>query len=751
MVSGTISFLAGLVGLLWLPSPPPLGGLVVAPAVFWLARVRWGRPVAWALAGALWALVAVHGSLSARLPAELDGADVVVRATILDLPRPVPGGARFRARVVTLGNGGSWSGRVRLSWYGDPPTLRPGQIWSLEVRLKIPRGLLNPGGMDYEAHMFRSGFAATGYVRLRATAPRLISTGPGGVAGVRGTVDGRVQHALADHPMAGPVRALTVGYRAGMGPAHWEVLRATGTTHLMAISGLHVGMVAGLAFALARRVWPWPASIATPRAAAVVALGAAAAYAALSGFALPAQRALAMSGGFLLAVIMGRPVVSSHNLALSLLAVLLADPFAPLSSGFWLSFAAVAVILLAATGRLRPAGGAWRRWGQVHLVVAVGLTPVVLWSFGENPIVAPLANAIAVPWVGAVVVPMALAGTALVVPLPALGGGVLTLAAEALEIVWWLLQVLSEGGWVYRVRPPWPAVAAAMVGVALLLGPRGLGVGMAGLLWLIPVLEPAPNPPGDGVARATVLDVGQGLAVVVRTRHRTLVYDTGPPLGPGFDATRAAVIPFLERAGVQRVDTLVVSHADSDHSGGARSLLEAMPVGRVFGPPEVPGAQPCLRGLAWDWDGVRFRVLHPGRGETWTDNSGSCVVHVATQGAALLLPGDLEAVAERWVATRQGDRLAAEVLVAGHHGSGTSTTEVFLRRVRPQYAVFATGYRNRWGFPAPEVVGRLVRRGVTLTNTARCGAVTFALGPAGVVGPECWRHRATRLWHAPRP
>ncbi len=650
----------------------------------------------------------------------------------------------------------------------------PGERWQLAVRLKRPRGLVNPGGMDYERWLFRRAVAATGYVRSTAGNRLTGPHGDTGLNGLRHRLSRAIGSSLAGEPMGAIIKALVVGDRSAMTSAQWQILRATGTSHLMAISGLHIGLVAGLAYFLVIRLWSLTATpvlwLAAPRAAAVAALLAGLIYAGLAGFALPTQRALVMLAGFalptqralvMLAVIMAgvilrRRMAASTSLCLALAAVLVLDPFSVLSAGFWLSFGAVAVILLGMTGRVRGVRPtrwqrAWWRWGRVQWLVAVGLLPLTISWFLEYPLIAPLANLVAVPWAGFVLVPLALAAAALLLLFPAIGAVVLDGSRWAADVLWQFLESLAGLELILQPTraPPALALAAACVGAVLLIAPRGFPARLLGVIWLLPLLLlPVPRPE-QGDYWLTLLDVGQGLAAVVRTRSHVVVYDTGPSYAPGFDAGRDVVAPYLRHQGIGRVDRLIISHRHDEHVGGADALLAAVPVSTVM--TNVGSwrgrAKPCRGGVRWRWDGVDFSILHPQVGNDGHGNDDSCVLEVTGPGGRLLLPGDLEEGGEAAMVSRLGERLRADVLVVPHHGGRSSSSEVFLDAVQPHMALIPVGYRNRYRFPHVEVLERLNRRGVEIFDTATHGAITLKIGAeGGFPRPRLERAASSRIW-----
>jgi competence protein ComEC len=490
-------------------------------------------------------------------------------------------------------------------------------------------------------------------------------------------------------------------------------------------------------------------------------LSAAIIYSVLAGLSIPTQRTLIM-----LCIYFGlrwwrRPLAISRSLSIALVVILLLDPFAPLAVGAWLSFIAVLVILMATAGRLSREG-IIASFSRVQLAVTIGLIPVLLVSFGNLSLVAPVANAFAVPAFTLLIVPGALIGTLAAAIHPTFGSLLLELPARLLDAGWPLLEWLANqplAVW-YAPQPTLPMLVALVVGVTLLILPAIWPLRLVGLLMCFPVMFYRAPTPAPGTFELTVLDVGQGLAAVVQTHSRVLVYDTGPAFQSGRSAAELAVLPFLRHLGVRRVDTLMVSHGDRDHSGGVPALLEAMPVGEVLVGPSVNQLPPdnttdkvvCKRGQQWAWDGVTFTVLHPdsnsgAQGQGRSDNDDSCVLRVEAGGGSALLTGDVEADGERQLLER--GLAPASVVVAPHHGSDTSSSSLFVAATRPDVTIFSTGYRNRWNFPRPAVVARWRDAGSSCYATAASGAISVAFEPrmdATNVQLREQRHTRRRYW-----
>jgi len=738
--------------------------MAVLPSLAWawlllplaLAAWRWprfGLPMLFLLAGFLWVTLRAGSLLADKLPTALEGTDLRVEGRIADLPVVSERGLRFAFDIER-----AWQGdqpvvvprTVQLSIYGANPTLRVGDVWSCTVRLKRPHGFQNPGGFDYEAHLFQQRVRATGYVREhephRLIAP-LGTLADGVLPGYRlnrfrQTLSGRIQTLLPDNPFAPIITAFANGDDDAIPDDQWQVLSRTGTGHLIAISGMNIGLVAGLVFFVVRWLWSLPGVTVlfapAPLVAAGAALLAALGYAALAGFAVPTQRALVMLVVALGGVFLHRRTSPSVLLAAALLAVLLVDPLAVMSPGFWLSFAAVAVILYALSGA--DAKG-WKErlvaWGRLQWAIAAGLLPLLLFLFQQVSLSGPFANLVAIPVVELVVIPATLLGVAGSFFLPdSVAAWPFLLAAKAMAMLWPLLELLArvEGLQWTQHNPPLWTLGAALAGILLLLAPRGIPARWLGLVWLLPMFLVRPAQPAPGEAWVTLLDVGQGLAVVVQTAGHTLVYDTGARLSARFDAGRAVIVPYLRHTGVGRVDTLIVSHGDNDHIGGSASLLAAMPVTRVLSsvPERLANAEGCRNGQTWEWDSVRFVIMHPEPDSWLAGNNRSCVLRVESRFGVALLPGDIAAKAERELMLRTELQLHADLLVVPHHGSKTSSTEPFLDTVRPRVALLPVGYRNRYRHPHPLVVARYRERDIVLEDSATAGAITVAFGNQGL-------------------
>jgi len=758
-IAAALALLAGVLLVQALPHLPtrwvclPLGLVAVA-----LARrcPRW-RGLSWLLFGTAWALWCGAQAMDARLPRGLEGRDVVVVGGLVGLPLARTDASRFTLRVERASLDGlplPLHGRVTVSWYDDAPPLRPCTRWRLLLRLKRPRGLLDPGSADSERSALERGIVATGYVRDDDGNRQL----PGSrwcVDGVRSAIADGIAARVRDRHDAALLRAFAVGDTRGLDQADWAVARANGVSHLIAISGFHVGVAAVFGVWLALLGYAlWPRlGLYLPRvqAQAAAALLAAGVYSALAGFGLPTVRTLLMIAVVALARCSRRGSGGAQSLALALIAILLVDPLAVLAAGFWLSFVGVAFLILC----LQSRGRGWRAF--VHelsagqLLMTVALLPLTLWFFGQASLVGALSNLVAVPVVSFVIVPCALFGMLLLALCPPLATPLLWLAAQIVHAQWWLLEQMANwpgAHWYLPMVQPC-ALLLAVAGALWLFLPRGVPLRWLGALLFLPLLLPPHSVPADGAFRVWVLDVGQGLSVLVRTRGHVLVYDTGARYPSGFDLGDAVVLPAIHALGLRRVDVLMISHGDNDHAGGAEAVADAFPQARrLAGEPARMhiSMDQCVAGQAWRWDGVHFRVLNPPPGGGDRDNDSSCVLLVEGRGGRLLLAGDISSKVEPAVvaALEPGP---APVLVVPHHGSKTSSSAAFIAALRPPLALVSAGWRNRFGHPRAEVVARYAEAGVPLFNTAVQGAVEveFPVDRPPRREPG-WRLRQPRYW-----
>lgn len=783
--------LAFVLGVLWLLQQPVLPemywaiGLIPVALIalillrspfrfsVWLSRcllfvIMLGAGFFWA---ALWAQI----RLTDELPRAWEGRDVAVVGVVTQLPQVSQQNVRFQLEVEqVLTPDAVVPAHIQLSWYrdgryddGNLPRIAAGERWQLTVRLKRPHGSANPHVADYEAKLLERNIRATGYVRTAESNKRLES--PKNYSTYfferkRAEIRSRFQRYLADYPYAGVLIALVVGDQRAIPPEQWDTFTRTGTSHLMAISGSHVTLVAGLVALLA--YWGWRRAglalwLPARKFALVCGLLVAIGYALLAGFAVPVRRALFMMTIVVVAFWGNQRVRALSVLGWVLLLVVVLDPWSVIAPGFWLSFAAVALICLVVSGRVGQPG-AIIGWMRIQWAITLGLLPLLLILFQQISLISPVANAIAIPLITLVIVPLALLAT---VP----GMEFLLLVAHpVLQVTMEALQWLGElplATWQQQMPPLWTVIAAT-AGVIWLLLPGGPGLGLSagfparwlGILMGLPLFLVSPEKPAEGELWLTVLDVGQGLSVMLRTRDHVMLYDTGSRYGDS-DSGKYVILPFLRGEGVRALDRMIVSHADSDHSGGALSILANIPTRTLLTSiaddhpvrQAVSDNRDCLAGDKWEWDGVHFEILHPLKSDflqRWKrkTNAMSCVLKVTTPHGSVLLPGDIDRKTEVDLLHRTGVALASDVLIVPHHGSRSSSSEAFVQQIDPDYAIFTAGYRSRFGHPHPEIIKRYHEQGSSLRRSDYDGAVLLRF-TRGRIKVDSWRVLNRRFWH----
>ena len=720
--------------------------------------------------GAIWSTLWGQNALDRSLPEALIKQDVWANGTVQDLPRPQAMALRFRFNIESLeyeSRSYTYSGDVQLNWYKPFPELKPGQRWRLKLRLKPASGSLNPGGFNYEQWLFSQGVRATGYVREAQSAVLLEKSDP---AHLFNQLRGRIEHFINAQELkySGLLNALAVGVRTGISEDQWQVFRDTGTAHLIAISGLHIGMVAAIAYFLGQWLWRHSLLVYTQypaqKVARIFAILAAVAYAALAGFALPTLRALLMLLAYFLLQYLRRNPGTLFSLGLVLLVVLVFDPLAPLGSGLWLSFSAVAAIALVVRDGSNSNQGAdrvalsygekirrwFRAWWRVQWAVFIGLLPLTLFFFQQVSLVSLLANFVAIPVIASLVVPLVLlALVCLFIGLPALSAQIFILADSLLGWLWVPLECLS--GLPFSIwRPAMPAVWAVLccaIGTVILLRARFGKARFVGALGFLSLFMFYKAPIEEGAFRMHVLDVGQGLSVVVETRQHSLLYDAGVKYRSGFDMGDAVINPFLRQQNITNLAAVVASHDNLDHVGGMPSVLAKHPVAKRYSSAGFYAAsEPCAGGSGWLWDSVRFSFLLPEPGNLGTDNNDSCVLKIESNFGSALLTGDIEREAEDALLNVALDQIrGVDVLLVPHHGSRTSSTENFIQTIHPDLAVVSAGYLNRFKHPHPQVVKRYAAHKIPLLNTASSGWISIDFDQQGV-NATAWRSVYKRYW-----
>jgi competence protein ComEC len=712
--------------------------------------------------GCAWGLGYAAYEFSWSIPENLEGKHVTVTGYIATIPNVSLYGTTFLFAATEFRANEKKQAihsLLHLTWHRDANGLKVGDKWQLIVRLKKVHGTLNPGGFDYEAWAFQEGIRANGYVIEHVEQTKLPTPGYHYLLGsIRQYLKLKIAENLPVTHTSPWITALSIGERQGIPASDWEVLRNTGTNHLMAIAGLHIGFMAAFAHFIV--VWLWrrmpylTLKLPATHAGAVAALCIASIYSALAGFSIPTQRACIMLMLFLSSLLLRRKLAAWQVWSFALFVVLLLNPASVLTDSFWLSFGSVALIIYGVSGRLSPSG-LWWKWGRIQWVIAVGLIPLSIGLFQQCSFVSFAANSIAIPWVGFLVVPLCLLGCFLFLFSASAGGAVLGLADKILSVLWAILEWFSHlpGMVWYHVIPHLWILIVAVTGIVLLLLPRGFPGRYLGVIGLLPLILYQPLAPPLGEMRLTILDVGQGLSAVVQTHKHTLVFDAGPRSGPGFDMGESVVMPFLRLTAAKQVDMLVISHGDNDHSGGAEAVLRQLPV--LLLKTSVPALFPshpatyCLQGEKWEWDGIQFEFLYPTQKMLGLNNDSSCVLRITAHDKHVLLTGDIEKSAERELVKNMKTHLAADILVAPHHGSKTSAVNEFLAAVHPHYVLFPIGYRNRYHFPHISVVEKYRAMGVGQYDTATGGAIALMLsGDNQLSSPVLYRVLHHHYWNS---
>jgi len=777
-----LSFLAGLLLVQQFSVLPDTKWLIVgsllAGIIAWLRYWRF----LFFVVGILWATVFAMHRLSDRLPEQLEGVEVQVIGTIADLPEQDEKRARFdfitrdgvyaanlpgASAAITRdtkkqpGTGAAIAAeserlptKLRLSWYYPDQPIKAGQQWTFTVKLKRVHGNLNPGGFDYERWLFTEGIGATGYVRP-SPKPVLLGHDPAwsSVSVWRQSITDQLSSILGDSPSLALIKALTIGDGNSVTQEQWEVFRKTGTTHLVVISGSHIGLIAGLVYFLVLKLWArtgW-LSQSPQKVAAVSALLVAIFYSALAGFSVPTQRSVVMLSIVMIAIILQRNSRPFNTLSIAMFAVLVFDPLAVLAAGFWLSFLAVSLIIYAVSGRLGKLGHVWGAI-KINWATSVGLSPLLLLFFQQVSLIAPLANLVAVPVISLLVVPLALLAVIIMFILPSMASKLFFLVDHVLQGLWWLLAYLAEipMASINHALPSYWALLFAVPGILLLLAPAGIPVRWLSLVMFLPLIFTDAKPPETGDIKMTLLDVGQGLSAVMQTSHHLLVYDTGAKFSEQSDMGQSVLLPFLRSQGVAKIDSLIISHGDNDHIGGAVSLMRGIDTKQVLTsvPQQLSEYAPitCKAGQSWLWDEVKFTMLAP-KQSFMLENDNSCVLKIQSKHGTVLLTGDIEALAESWLVNTYGDELKSDILVAPHHGSKTSSTTGFLRAIQPDYVLIPAGYRNQFGHPHKDVLARYRQVNAKWLNNADSGAIVVNVENNAFV-VQGTRETESKYWNA---
>jgi competence protein ComEC len=732
-----------------------------------------------ALVSFSYVLMSATSVIEARLKSEFVAKDIIVEGVIANIPQHQQDRWRFyldvsMAKVIDKNNTTlqeiNLKGKLKLSWYHRKKSIQPvlfaGQTWRVRVRLKQPNSFMNYGGFDYEKWLFSNRVNATGYVR-QSTQNRLLEASPWySLHYQRQKLSNKIKQLLNDEPtsdnMASAIiMALAVASRDDISEQQWALFRQTGTSHLIAISGLHIGIVAGLGYFLIAVIW-WLLpflyqKIPVRIAGAFLAISLATVYALLAGFTLPTQRSLIMVIGIVIALIQRQQLKTFNIVSIALILILLLDPFALMSASFWLSFGAVILILFYVNRQQRMPRFSFFR---LQLMLSLGMFPLTIFFFGSAALISPIANLIAIPWVALIIVPLILLAMVLLYIVPFLSAYLFQFVSFNIDYLLHLLAWLDALPFtvIEFHSLSTPLILVMMLGLSFLFLPKGFPAKWLGVLLLIPLfLEPLPTIQQQGAFKYTLLDVGQGLASVIETKHHVLIYDVGAKIGKGFDMGELVVLPFLQAKGIQKIDKMVISHKDIDHRGGATALLKAIKVDEVISSNTQfltkVKINRCLAGQKWQWDEVTFEFIHPESdayfsGMKISTNNQSCVLRVSNQYHSLLLTGDIEKKVEVSLLKMKSKQLKTEVLLMPHHGSATSSTQAFIDAVKPTLVLNSSGYYNKFKHPAEKVVQRYQHSKIPIYDTVTKGEITL-LFPADnkPLILSSYREKNLRFWH----
>jgi competence protein ComEC len=751
----------GIASVAWLSHLPPLDGLLIA-ALPLLASYRWHKRSWWIGAVALWLGVGWgsafgHYIRAGLLPIELEQHSLLLQGRLVGLVETEVGYAqkpvlRFQFDATHCESEPHVActqspRRVQLSWYDATTIPAAGSTWQLRVKLKRPRGFANPAGFDYAAWLVANRIGAVGTVERNADNLLQAPAPPISIDAWRSRARAYLQQRLESAAHRDLLLGLLVGDGSAIDQAQWTTFRATGTVHLFVVSGLQIALSGGLMLGLSRLWWRSPFAVSTRRSYWLAALPAAlvaVVYALLAGFGLPLQRALIMFGLLLWALAARVEIAPSNGWIAALWLVLLGDPLAVLDAGFWFSFAVVGVLIVAVSGR-REAGPSHLRWWWAQWAVFVASLPLLLAMTGQFTLLALPANLIAIPLSTLLTMPLALFALLADTIAPSVGAILWRAADLSLDWLCVYLQWLQQHGgaliW-HAAGVGAASIAAAAVFASLQLLPRGIPGRHFALWLLLPLLWPRLEPIAPGASRITVVDVGQGLSVLVETAQHRLLYDTGPPFGPERSVAELTLTPLLHQRGIERLDTVVISHRDNDHAGGWAEIEREFVFNRLLVGEDIGAARAefCRADQHWQWDGVDFAMLYPDATGT-SGNNASCVLQIRVGGAAILLAGDIERSGEYQLLDNP-QLQALTLLLAPHHGSNSSSTSALIERTQPRYVVFSSGYLNRFHHPHPAVEQRYRTAGSTLFNTATDGALIFTFAADGDAVPQISRSRA---------
>ena len=710
----------------------------------------------WVILGVLLAMAGVSFAFHLywrQWPAEWTNQPLWVTGEVIQVISVGDRNETVQFRIRTLGPH-PWD--VLLNHYYPAFSLQRGEVWRLRVKLVPLHGLSNPGTLDRRYRLMAQGYSAMGSV-LKGEAIRLSPAPPSYLEKRRAYLNQVIDHSSAA-PNAPPfLKALLLGDDHVLNQTQWTVLRNTGTSHLVAISGLHLVLLMMAAYHLVR-FFLKVVNAFSPRSLKPLALAVGLVlvwlYGIFTGFSPPAQRALMMISIYSLGVMWYRSLFQYWGLAMAFCAMLIIEPFSVFSAGFWLSFYGVFLLMYGGNyfsltketsdslfrTKLKEA---WQLL-RLQTFLFFSLTPLTAYFFQMISFISIVTNLVAVPFINGVALPGVLISGITALINESLGEKEFHYLNALVEKAWWGLERVSYWPWdtaPFYIPALWVLVLS-LLGICCVFSHKPWWWRSGGALACLPLFFYTPVSVKPGTVLFTVLDVGQGLAVVVQTANHVLVYDTGPQSPSGWDAGKGVILPFLGYAHLHAMDKLIISHGDLDHRGGALSLLERWPEVPLL--TSVPQrfrrfhAQYCREGQGWEWEGVHFEMLYPFKVARYQGNNSSCVMKITVGKGSVLLTGDIEKPVEAQLVEREAAILHATILVAPHHGSRTSSSQAFLRAVSPRVVLFSTGYYNRYHLPHPTVLKRYEKEGIRAYNTAFQGALRVRLQRDGTLTIRPW-------------
>ena len=733
----TIYWALGIVACQFLSDLPSLSWsfLSLHCVLLILNKNNYLKNIGWFGLGFLYALWIAHSILNKDLPIDLEGKLIEIHGRIVDIPQNVGYGMRFEFELDSTPDYPAF--KARLNWTKNfPQNLQTNQRYKLQVRLKKSHGLRNPNTFDQERWFFQNRVRAQGNVKKG----ELLENG----FDLRFQIYQILKEKMQDFPRSGILMALILGETKGISQQEWKALRNTGTIHLISVSGTHLSMIAlsisSLMIILMRIIGGKWLFIKTKIPIAILSFLIVAIYAWLAGFSIPTQRSLIMIGGIFLSIILSKRFAHSYILSVALFLVLLFDPLAVLSMGFWLSFIAITILLYTPHKNTTYANQMFQL--ESSWVVFIVLIPPLLLLFGQVSLLSIISNMMVISLFSIFIMPFLFLGA--VLSLFDFEYFPLLLSSYALDFIMKILAFLGnlDFSLLYLPNAPIWALSLAMIGVFLILMPRGMVGKWLSVFLFLPMLFPHIEKPKEGEIYFDLLDVGQGLSTVIRTKNHILIYDTAPAYEKRVIA-ESTLIPFLRGKGIKEISRLIISHPHADHAGGVDSLIQAFEIYDILTtePKHWQGASYCKSGQFWEWDSVKFEML---AGEENYYKNNSCVLKITTGKSSILLTGDIEETQERLLLDKQ---IKTNILIAPHHGSKTSSSLAFVNAVRPDYALFSVGYKNQFKHPRPQIIARYQMIGAQILETQHSGTISFQLTPENISEPQRYREIHRHYWH----